>query len=103
MDQNDLRMSGPMLKVLRTILDAAGDELSGAHIGREANLKSGTLYPILMRFEANGWLISRWEVEVPQDLGRPRRRLYRLTGFGRCRAVAALYELAPASGRLSWA
>ena len=58
------------------------DELSGAEIGRFAKLASGTLYPILLRLEEAGWLASRWEVEDPRELRRPRRRFYRVTGVG---------------------
>jgi PadR family transcriptional regulator, regulatory protein PadR len=45
----------------------------------------GTLYKALGRLEAAGLLTSRWEEPAPE--GRPRRRLYRVTGEGE-RAVA---------------
>ena len=57
-------------------------ELSGAEIAKHAKLASGTLYPILMRLEEAGWLKSRWEAGDPTLLGRPRRRLYRITAKG---------------------
>jgi PadR family transcriptional regulator len=40
------------------------------------------MYPLLLRFEREGFLESEWERESSEDLGRPRRRLYRLTGAG---------------------
>lgn len=46
----------------------------------------GTLYKALSRLEAAGLLASRWEDPPPE--GRPRRRLYVVTGAG-ARAVAA--------------
>jgi len=58
------------------------DEISGAEVGRATKLASGTLYPILMRLEEAGWVESRWETEDPHELGRPRRRLYQITGVG---------------------
>ncbi len=79
------------------------EELSGVEIGRVAKLASGTLYPILLRLEAAGWLESRWEVEDPKELGRPRRRFYRVTGVGERKARAAVKDLEPGFGRLSWA
>jgi hypothetical protein len=43
----------------------------------------GTLYRALSRMEDAGLLASRWEdAEVAEAEGRPRRRLYRVTGPG---------------------
>jgi PadR family transcriptional regulator, regulatory protein PadR len=41
----------------------------------------GTLYKALGRLESAGLLTSEWE-DATAALGRPRRRLYRLTGEG---------------------
>ena len=41
----------------------------------------GTLYKALGRLEEFGLLASRWD-DAPAVLGRPRRRLYELTGEG---------------------
>lgn len=49
-------------------------------------LPSGTIHPILARFEGLGWLESRWEEASPQEEGRPRRRYCRLTQGGAERA-----------------
>jgi PadR family transcriptional regulator PadR len=78
-------------------------ELSGAEIGQVTKIASGTLYPILARLEQAGWFESRWETERPQALGRPRRRLYRLTGLGATNARATFRDLQPSFGRLAWA
>jgi PadR family transcriptional regulator, regulatory protein PadR len=96
-------MSAQTLKVLVALLEARCDELSGVEIGKSAKLQSGTLYPILMRLEQQGWLASRWETEGPHALGRPRRRFYHLTGLGQTRAKTVFQELHPLLGRLSWA
>jgi DNA-binding PadR family transcriptional regulator len=49
----------------------------------------GTLYKALGRMEAAGLLASRWEsAEIAAADGRPRRRLYEVTGAG-ARALAA--------------
>lgn len=43
----------------------------------------GTLYRALARMEQAGLLTSRWEeAELSEGEGRPRRRLYRVTGLG---------------------
>jgi DNA-binding PadR family transcriptional regulator len=45
-------------------------------------LAPGTVQPILIRFEGVEWLESWWEDVDPADVGRPRRRYYRLTHEG---------------------
>jgi PadR family transcriptional regulator, regulatory protein PadR len=89
-----LRLSHQRLKVLARFFDQPGDELSGADIMRLTSLASGSLYPILYVFEEGGLLKSRWETEDPQALGRPRRRLYKLTALGERTARAAAADFA---------
>jgi PadR family transcriptional regulator, regulatory protein PadR len=90
------------LKILGTLMNNSPDALSGAEIGRVTRLKSGTLYPILFRLEKAGWLQSFWESETPQELGRPRRRFYQLTGAGEKNARSGLRDLASAIGGPAW-
>jgi len=52
----------------------------GYELAKETGLKSGTLYPILIRLAERGLVEARWEEEQPA--GRPRRHLYRLTADG---------------------
>jgi PadR family transcriptional regulator, regulatory protein PadR len=68
----------------------------GYDIARETGLKSGTLYPILIRLADRGWLEACWEDGQPA--GRPRRHLYRLTSEGLAQGSQALAE-APAPAR----
>jgi PadR family transcriptional regulator, regulatory protein PadR len=103
-------MSAQTLKVLGALLSPELSELSGADIGRATQLASGTLYPILLRLEAVGWLQSRWEDDDPKSLGRPRRRFYRITALGAQRTAATLDDLGsafrslrPDFGRAVWA
>jgi PadR family transcriptional regulator, regulatory protein PadR len=86
-----VRLTIQSLRALKLLVQAPAG-LAGADIMRETGTKSGTLYPILSRFEAGGWLTSKWEAIDPQVEGRPRRRIYKLTADGRKRAVAALEE-----------
>jgi PadR family transcriptional regulator, regulatory protein PadR len=59
----------------------------GYHYGFDildaTNLPSGTIYPILRRFEAEGLVTSEWEAaDVARDEQRPPRRYYALTPDG---------------------
>ena len=82
----DVRMSLQTLRVLEAFLENPTQELAGADVQKRGQLASGTLYPILLRLEAAGWFVSRWESVDPSQVGRPRRRLYRLTPSGLARA-----------------
>lgn len=102
MSSDSPRITGPTLKVLREVLSNPLRDISGAEISRTTGLPSGTLYPILFRLEKHGWLCSRWEESEPSDLGRPRRRLYRLTAPGEARARAAFREYLPVASEVAW-
>lgn len=68
----------------------------GYGIARNTGLKSGTLYPILIRLADRGLVEACWEDEQPA--GRPRRHLYRLTPEGVEAAAGALAQ-APSTDR----
>ncbi len=68
------------LKALAVLDDAGADWRHGYDLIAQSGLKSGTLYPLLMRLEAAGQLEARWE-ESP-IAGRPPRHVYRLTEAG---------------------
>lgn len=80
-------------QILEAILTDPTADWWGSKIAPIAGLKSGTLYPALMRMERLGWLSARWEEIDPAEQGRPRRRLYRITGKGE---AVAQEILAPA-------
>lgn len=96
------RVTTQTLGVLAALTSAAMEQLSGAEIARRTNLKSGTLYPILFRLEEAKWVVSRWEDGDPRELGRPRRRLYQLTGIGEAKAREAFKEVSAMIGGLAW-
>ncbi len=81
-----VRMSLQTLRTLEAFLENPTDELSGSDVQKRSGLASGTLHPILLRLESAGWFVSRWEAVDPASVGRPRRRLYRLTPSGLARA-----------------
>ena len=56
--------------VLRAMLDEPGKDLYGLEICAATGLPSGTVHPILARFETLGWLDSSWEQIDPREQGR---------------------------------
>ena len=68
----------------------------GYELGLEIGLKSGSLYPILVRLCDRGLL--RGQVEDAPQTGRPPRHLYRLTAAGR--DYAAVHATRSRAGRL---
>jgi len=96
------RMTTQTLKVLVAFTTSQLDELSGAEIGKRTGLQSGTLYPILARLEKVKWLQSKWEQGDPSELGRPRRRLYQLTGLGVRSARSTYREISEMIGVPAW-
>jgi DNA-binding PadR family transcriptional regulator len=74
------RMSRPTRLLLLELLAAPRTWRHGYDISQATALKSGTLYPLLMRLSDLGLLESHWE--EPAQEGRPPRHLYRLTPAG---------------------
>ena len=52
----------------------------GYDLSKETGLKSGTLYPLLMRLSDQGLLEAEWR--APVQPGRPARHAYRLSAKG---------------------
>jgi PadR family transcriptional regulator, regulatory protein PadR len=52
----------------------------GYEISKQTGLKSGTLYPLLMRLSDQGLLDSQWQ--DPERPGKPPRHAYKLTSSG---------------------
>lgn len=74
-----LRLSPQTLLILDFFLHAPKDWKYGYDISRNTGLKSGTLYPILMRLAERKLLETSWETA---EIGKPPRHLYRLTPGG---------------------
>jgi PadR family transcriptional regulator PadR len=68
----------------RTLLSAFRERSElwrhGYDLSRETGLKSGTLYPLLMRLSEQGLLESSWQEAA--RAGLPPRHVYRLTARG---------------------
>jgi DNA-binding PadR family transcriptional regulator len=80
--------SAQTLSVLAALCADPREWRHGYGIARDTGLKSGSLYPILIRLADRGLVEARWEEGQPA--GRPRRHLYRLTPDGLASAKAAL-------------
>ncbi len=78
--------------VLAALLDANGRWSYGYELASLTGIKSGTLYPLLIRLEAQGCLEAEWQ--QPVATGRPPRHAYRLTAAGQqlARSVAGALD-----------
>lgn len=81
--------------ILAALLEAREQWSHGYELARHANVKSGTLYPLLIRLEARGYLEAEWQ--QPSEAGRPPRHAYRLTASGMKLALDNPPDRAPAS------
>ena len=75
--------SGFSAQTLSVLAALEADPASWQHgylIARDTGLRSGTLYPILIRLAERGLVEACWEEGQPA--GRPRRHLYRLSSEG---------------------
>lgn len=81
------RLSKQTRLLLQELLAAPRTWRHGYDLSQATGLKSGTLYPLLIRLDEGGFLESRWE---PSEMeGRPPRHAYRLTSQGVALAKAA--------------
>jgi PadR family transcriptional regulator PadR len=81
-------LSPQTLAVLAALTARPSSWRHGYDLAVETGLKSGTLYPILVRLADRQIVEARWQEGDPA--GRPRRHLYRLTNDGLVTATAAL-------------
>ena len=89
--------SAQTLSVLAALCDEPSRWQHGYALAKQTGLKSGTLYPILIRLADRRLVEACWEDEPAP--GRPRRHLYRLTAAGLARTTGALASAAgPAPG-----
>jgi PadR family transcriptional regulator, regulatory protein PadR len=74
------RFSAQTRLIIEALLTGPAEWRYGYDLSRETDLKSGTLYPILMRLAEHKVVESCWEPSSEE--GRPPRHMYRLTGEG---------------------
>jgi PadR family transcriptional regulator, regulatory protein PadR len=80
------------LLLLAALCDQPSQWQYGYALAKQTGLKSGTLYPILIRLADRGMVEACWQDEPGP--GRPRRHLYRLTAAGLASASVALASAA---------
>jgi PadR family transcriptional regulator PadR len=88
------RLSPQTLRVYDALLASPTRWRYGYDLSRETGLRSGTLYPMLIRMADRGLLETGWQ--DPDRPGPPPRHAYRLTLEGERVAGA---ELSAAAGR----
>jgi DNA-binding PadR family transcriptional regulator len=88
------RVTKPTLDVLEALLEAPDHTLHGWVIVKTTGRSGPTVYKILERLAAAGWL-DRWWEEPGPDENRPRRRYFHLTPNGAVRAQALVAERRP--------
>lgn len=81
MTERSRRFSPQTVAVLAALDDAGAGWRYGLELAAATGLKSGSLYPILLRLAERGLLESRWQ--EPERPGRPPRHAYRLSAAGR--------------------
>jgi len=74
-----LKLSPQTVLILEAFLDHPAEWKYGYDLSRLTGLKSGTLYPILMRLADRKLLETSWETS---ELGKPPRHMYRFTPEG---------------------
>lgn len=74
-------LSGHARALLGTLAEAGAGWRHGYDLARSTGLRSGTLYPLLIRLEGQGYLEAEWQPSAAA--GRPPRHAYRLTASGR--------------------
>ena len=83
-----IRNRAPSKSTLLVLSELLKQTQYGYALMKATGLKSGTLYPILMRLTDRGLLSAKWE--PPQKPGRPARQSYQLTSQGRLYANSVL-------------
>jgi PadR family transcriptional regulator, regulatory protein PadR len=94
-----------MAAVLKVFLEDPDQPRYGFELMKLTGMASGSLYPMLAKLEAAGWLKRGKEAVDPRAAGRPARVNYMMTGAATAAAriqLAALSEQyrPPTPGRL---
>ena len=82
-------LSAPARAVIAIMAETRTRWSHGYELCQRAGIRSGTLYPLLMRLSDQGLLDSQWQ--EPERPGKPPRHAYKLTPTG----LALAREMAP--------
>jgi PadR family transcriptional regulator PadR len=102
---HDVDITPKVALVLKIFLEEPDQPRYGFELMKLTGMASGSLYPMLARLEAAGWLTRGKEDIDPHMAGRPARSNYTMTGAAVSAARVQLAELSeryrpPAVGRL---
>jgi PadR family transcriptional regulator, regulatory protein PadR len=102
---DDVDITPKMATVLKIFLEEPTQSRYGFELMKLTGMASGSLYPMLARLEAAGWLTRGKEDIDPHTAGRPARTNYTITGAAVSAARVQLAELSeryrpPVPGRL---
>ena len=89
-----------MLALLEVMSVRPQEWRHGYDMMKETGLRSGTLYPLLMRMTEQGLVQAEWR--EPAQPGRPARHAYRLTAAGLALSRAARADDRPSDLRASF-
>jgi DNA-binding PadR family transcriptional regulator len=76
------RATENVVAIFVAMLERPSKSFYGLELARHAKIGTATIYAALTRLERAGLVEAAWESVDPVAVGRPRRRLYRLTGEG---------------------
>lgn len=94
-----MRRTYALVLVASALMADPGGRHWGYELSKHSGVRSGVMYPILVRMLDEGWLIDGWEDQL--QLGsakRPPRRYYELTDKGKVALGAMIAE----ARRESW-
>ena len=92
--------STPARALLAALLGAGGRWSYGYELATLTGIKSGTLYPLLIRLEGQGYLEAEWQPSAAA--GRPPRHAYRLTVAGHQLARTEAAAMAQPAAVAGW-
>jgi PadR family transcriptional regulator PadR len=87
------RTTKTLVRLLEVLMSDPTKEWYGLELIDGARLSSGTLYPLLQRLVADGWLERTGE--RPSEIGGTARRMYRLTAVGSDGAARLMHRSRP--------
>jgi DNA-binding PadR family transcriptional regulator len=101
----DLDITPKMARVIKIFLEDPEEPRYGFELMKLTGMASGSLYPMLARLEAAGWLAKGRESIDPRAAGRPARTHYTITPTAAAVARIQLADLSaqyrpPAAGSL---
>lgn len=87
------RVTVTSVRVLIFLINNEKSLLCGADIMKSLSLPSGTVYPLLHRLEAVGWVLGNKEDIVPRLAGRPAKVFYTITPKGKSEGLKIIGRL----------